>query len=125
MDTLTLTKDKTVTKIFQAATGGAICLYPTDTPMEGPSSSYDTFVELTTQSGDVMRRSSTVGSKGFTVCMKSPTYGNFQQPTIFGHMSIKTDLTPDPKVLAEIDTMIASLKKTLTPHGTRHGIRIN
>lgn len=114
VDTLTITKGKTELKIFQAATGGAICLYPTDTPMEGPSSTYDTYVEITTATGQLMRRSTTTASsgttKGFTICMKS-SYGNFQLPTIFGHMSLKTDLTPDPAILAEVDGMIASLKK--------------
>lgn len=114
VDTLTITKGKTELKIFQAATGGAICLYPTDTPMEGPSSTYDTYVEITTTTGQLMRRSTTTASsgttKGFTICMKS-SYGNFQLPTIFGHMSLKTDLTPDPAILAEVDGMIASLKK--------------
>lgn len=111
VDTLTITKGSAQLKIFQAATGGAICLYPTDTPMEGPSSTYDTFVEITTQTGELMRRSSTTATsgttKGFTICMKS-SYGNFQLPTIYGHMSITT---PDASLLPEVDAMIASLKK--------------
>jgi len=115
VDTLTLTKGSSQLKIFQAATGGAICLYPSDTPMEGPSSSYDTYVEIITQSADVMRRSATTATsgttKGFTVCMKSPVYGNFQLPTIYGHMSIATPLNPGSELLAEVDAMIASLKK--------------
>lgn len=114
VDTLTLTKGAYQIKIFQAATGGAICLYPSDTPMEGPSSAFNTYVEITTADGEKIRRSTTEKtsgtSKGYTFCMKS-SYENFQQPTIFGHMSLKTPLTPEPEILSQIDTMISSIKR--------------
>ncbi len=115
MDVLTLTKGTYQLKIFQAATGGAICLYPGDADMEGPSSRFDTFVAITNAGGAVFRRSGTTATsstkRGFTVCQKSETYGNFQQPTNFGHTSYTTPLTPDDAMLKEMDTMIASLKK--------------
>lgn len=114
VDTLVITKGSYELKIFQAATGGAICLYPTDTPMEGPSSSYDTFVPLVTADNIQMRRSTTNATsgsgKGFTVCQYSQ-YGNYQQPTIFGHTSYRTPTTPEESILLEMDAMIASLKK--------------
>lgn len=117
VDTLVISKGPYQIKIFQAATGGAICLYPGDTPMEGPSSTYSTFVEIMTQDGNLMRRSSTsAGSgttKGFTVCMKSATYGNFQQPTIYGHTSYTTPLTPESIILKEMDEMVRSIKKII------------
>lgn len=113
MDTLTLTKGTAQLKIFQAATGGAMCLYAGDADFEGPSSRYDYYVGITTADGVVLRRGSTIANngttKGFTMCQKgTETYG---QPTVFGHMSLTTALNPDATLLAEIDGMIASLKK--------------
>lgn len=112
-DTLTLTKGTTKLKIFQAATGGAMCLYPGDADFEGPSSRYDAYVPITTADGIILRRGSTNTNngttKGFTMCQKgSESYG---QPTVFGHMSLTTALNPDDKLLSEVDEMIATLKK--------------
>lgn len=113
VDTLILTKGTTTFKIFQAATGGAMCLYPDDADFEGPSSRYDSYVELQTADGVMLRRGTTNTNngttKGYTVCQKgTETYG---QPTGFGHMSLTTGLPVDPTVIAEVDAMIASLKK--------------
>lgn len=113
VDTLTLTKGATTLKIFQAATGGAMCLYPNDPDFEGPSSQYDTFVDIKTNDNITLRRSSTNSNngvtKGYTMCQKGTE--NFGQPTGYGHMSLVTSLTPDPALLTEVDAMIASLKK--------------
>lgn len=113
VDTLTLTKGTTQIKIFQAATGGALCLYPADADFEGPSSRYDSFVEITTADNIVLRRSSTTATtgatKGYTMCQKGTE--NYGQPTGFGHMSLTTALNPGAALLAEVDGMIASLKK--------------
>ena len=109
MDTLTLTRGTAQIKIFQGATGGAMCFYPGDTVEEGPSSSYDEFVEITTTEGVKLRRGSTKGATSFTVCAKgSDSYG---QPTNFGHISYKTSTPPDLVTLTEMDAMIATLKK--------------
>lgn len=113
VDTLTITNGAYQIKIFQAATGGAMCLYPGDADFEGPSSRYDTFVNLTTKDGIVLRRGGTVAAsgtkRGFTVCQKgTESYG---QPTGFGHTSYSTPLTPDEAILKEMDGMISSLKK--------------
>ncbi|MCL4199858.1 hypothetical protein KJZ67_00775 [Patescibacteria group bacterium] len=113
VDTLTLTKGTNQLKIFQAATGGAMCLYAGDADFEGPSSTYDSFVTITTADNIVLRRGTTNtnngATKGYTMCQKgSESYG---QPTVFGHMSLTTALNPDPALLAEVDAMIASLKK--------------
>ncbi len=113
VDTLTLTKGTTTFKIFQAATGGAMCLYPDDADFEGPSSRYDSYIELQTADGVMLRRGTTNtnngATKGYTICQKgTETYG---QPTGFGHMSLTTGLPVDPTVIAEVDAMIASLKK--------------
>ncbi len=110
VDTLTLTKGTTKLKIFQAATGGALCLYPTDADFEGPSSRYDNYVTITTADGIIVRRGSTKGStSGYTMCQKGSE--NYGQPTVFGHMSLTTALNPDAALLTEIDGMIATLKK--------------
>lgn len=110
VDTLTLTKGTAQLKIFQAATGGAMCLYPGDADFEGPSSRYDTYVDVTTTDGIVLRRGSTgVSPKGFSVCQKGTE--NFGQPTIFGHMSFTSTSPLDATTTAEVDAMLASLKK--------------
>lgn len=113
VDTLILTKGTVKLKIFQGATGGALCLYPEDANFEGPSSRYDSFTELMTADGIVLRRSSTTANSGatmgFTFCQKGPD--SFGQPTVFGHMSLTTPINPDGALLKEADTIVASLKK--------------
>jgi len=113
VDTLTVTKGTNQLKIFQAATGGAMCLYTGDADFEGPSSRYDSYVTITTADNIVLRRGTTNinngVTKGYTMCQKgTETYG---QPTVYGHMSLTTSLNPDAALLTEVDAMIASLKK--------------
>ena len=110
-DTLTLTSTKGGTvKMFQGATGGAVCLYAGDPDFEGPSSRYDKYVELTTRDGIVLRRGWTTGSEqNFTVCQKSQD-GSWGQPTVFGHVSVKI-ASSDATEIAEVDAMLTSLKK--------------
>lgn len=114
IDTVTATKGEYQIKIFQAATGGAMCLYPGDPAFEGPSSAYDTFTDLTLKNGDILRRSGTLaagpgGKRGFTLCYKG-NYDNFQQPTPFGHVSYSTPPTPDVTILSEMDAIVASFE---------------
>jgi hypothetical protein len=110
MDKLTLErKGGYKIQIFQAATGGAPCLYPGDQDQEGPSSRYTKFVDLVTATGDKLRRSSTDTGSGFTVCeLQSGGYG---QPTSFGHISIATPDIPSNIVMQEVDSILSSLKK--------------
>lgn len=113
VDTLVIKNGAYEIKIFQAATGGAMCLYPGDADFEGPSSRYDTFVTFTTKDGVTLRRGGTNAAsgtkRGFTVCQKgTETYG---QPTVFGHISYTTPLTPDESMLKVMDEMIRGLKK--------------
>jgi hypothetical protein len=109
LDKLIISKGIYKISIFQAATGGAPCLYPGDAAVEGPSSTYTTFVNLVTGTGDKLRRSGTENPKAFTVCeFQSGGYG---QPTTFGHISIETGLNPPKSLLDEIDAMLTSLKK--------------
>lgn len=108
---LILTKDGNYSiSIFQAATGGALCLYDNDPDFEGPSSRFKTYKELTTQDARILRRSGDLNATAFTICQKGQD-GSFQQPTNYGHISVKLPSTWDQKVLDEIDSIISSLKK--------------
>ncbi len=107
---LILEKDGYSISIFQAATGGALCLYNGDPDFEGPSSKFDYFVELTTKDGRMLRRSGEMNGRSFTICQKSPD-GSFQQPTNYGHISVKLPTAWDDEGLKEVDTIIKSLKK--------------
>lgn len=107
---LTLKKNGYEINIFQAATGGAVCLYAGDAEFEGPSSKYQTFVNLTTQDGKNLRRSGDLNGNNFTICQKSAE-GSYQQPTNYGHISVKLPTNFNPEILTEIDSIISSLKK--------------
>lgn len=113
-DTLTIAKGGYSIKIYQAATGGAMCLYPGDPAFEGPSSSYDTFAPITTGDGTQLRRSGTNAAsgttRGFTGCQKAAD-STYQQPTHYGHMQYTVPLTFDKEILTEMDAMVASLTK--------------
>ncbi len=112
---LILEKDGYSISIFQAATGGALCLYPGDADFEGPSSKFEKFVNLTTKDSRNLRRSqnapteNTIGTS-FTVCQKSAD-GSYQQPTNYGHISIKIPSAWDDDGLKTVDSIISSLKK--------------
>lgn len=105
---LVLSNGEYIINIFQAATGGALCLYNGDAEFEGPSSRFTKFVDLTTKDNRSLRRSGE--GNAFTVCQKSGD-GSYQQPTNYGHIAIKTAANPTAEMLSEIDQIISSLKK--------------
>jgi len=107
---LILTKDDYSITIFQAATGGALCLYPNDAEFEGPSSKFEVFTIITTQDLRTLRRSGDKNGSAFTICQKSVD-NSYQQPTNYGHISIKLPANFTPEILTEIDSIISSLKK--------------
>lgn len=109
-ETLTLSKNGYEIKIFQAATGGALCLYPNDPEFEGPSSKFEVFTTLTTKDNRTLRRSGDKNSTAFTICQKSVD-NSYQQPTNYGHISITMPVNFTTEVLTEIDLIISSLKK--------------
>jgi hypothetical protein len=114
MDKITISKNGYEISIYQAATGGALCLYPGDPVPEGPSSSFKFYQSISGSDGIIYRRSwgdevNPAGTKSFTVCQKGT--GDYGQPTSFGHISYKTPTSYDDSVLKEMDGMIASLKK--------------
>lgn len=107
---LILEKNGYIISIFQAATGGALCLYPGDADFEGPSSKFESYIALNTMDDRTLRRSGNKNETSFTICQKSPD-GSFQQPTNYGHISIKAATNPTIEMLSEIDTIISSLNK--------------
>lgn len=110
LDRLTLTKDNYKITIYQAATGGAMCLYPGDAKIEGPSSSYDSYVDLTTSTGEKLRKSTSGVNKSATVCELQQ--GGWGQPTSFGHISIEVPANGGTSAMTqEIDQILMSIKK--------------
>ena len=96
--------------IYQAATGGAQCLYPGDTPAD-MSTSFGPFTFIQDASGTQYRRARTLGSaSGYTICQKSDT--TYGLPTSFGHVTYTSPANPDPEILKEMDTIFATIKKT-------------
>lgn len=110
-DKLILTKDGYKITVWQAATGGALCLYPGDVDVEGSSSKYTMFKDILTQTSNKLRRSWTEGGIGYTVCEKTGT-NPYGAPTTFGHMTIQAPVGgATPTMITEIDSILTSLKK--------------
>lgn len=110
IDTLTLTNDGYEIKIYQAATGGSLCLYPGDAPFEGPSAPYETYTAISGSEGLSFRRSGDEGGTAFTICQMQED-GSFFAPTKFGHVNLTLPAGFDENMLAKMDGMIATLKK--------------
>jgi len=109
IDKLTLTKNGYSVTIYQAPMGGGGCIYKGDPPNE-MAQLYTDFAEINGKSGQY-RRSWTQGpgqSTTYAICQKAPdnSYGSI---TAFGAISIVTPNPADPKMLSEVDGMIASL----------------
>lgn len=109
MDKLTLSKGGYKIVIYEAATGGAQCLYPGDPDAE-MATRYTTFIEITTQNGGKLRRGGTTPT-AFTVCEKPLGNIAYGLPTTFGHISITTPASPTAAMMTEIDGILATLKK--------------
>lgn len=110
-DLLTLTKDSYKITINEGAFGGSGCLFPGDPPSEF-AQTYAKFVEIINSNGFVFRRGSTSNADtGWAVCQKSASDASFGAPTQFGHISITTPVNPSVSVMAEIDAILASIKK--------------
>lgn len=108
MDRLTLSRDGYEIIIYQAATGGAVCLYPEDPDFEGPSSRYADYTVIGTKEGRIFRRGGESGGTGYTLCSRQKD-GSFIQPTFFGHISYKVPVATDPSILVEMDVIIGSI----------------
>lgn len=108
IDTLVITKGNYKLQILQGGMGGAPCLYPGDKDVEGPSSRYLNFTEITTQDGIILRRGESEPQSAIGVCEKQN--GSWGEPTSFGAISY---FVPgrDPSIIKILDHMLASLKK--------------
>lgn len=95
--------------IQQGGFGGSACLYPGDPSSQGPAGNFTSFVELTTKSGDKLRRSGLDNGKGFGVCQLTQ-YG-WGAPTLYGHISLTVPISPTPEELTILDNILSSLTK--------------
>jgi hypothetical protein len=98
--------------ILQGGFGGSVCLFPGDPDSEGPSARYDAFKEITTTSGDKLRRSWTgneLTAKYYTICHLTQ-YG-WGAPTLFGAIGIKTPTPATTEGLATIDRILTSFTR--------------
>lgn len=109
LDRLNLTKAGYKISIFQAATGGVACLYTGDPEVEGPSVTYPFYKQLTTESGNKLRRGGEEGGAAFTVCEFQSN--QWIAPTSFGHISITLPANAPEAAIEEIDSMLTSLTK--------------
>ncbi len=110
IDRLILSKSGYKVTIYQAPTGGAICLYPGMPKVDGPTSNYDSYVDITTKSGEKLRKSTSGVNTNSTVCeFQSENWG---APTSFGHISIEVPGNGGTaQMVQEIDSILMSLKK--------------
>lgn len=107
----TLTKDKYSISIYQAPMGGAFCIYPGDE--EGNfKQMYKKFKEFTGTNGITYRRSwdEKPGDITYTVCQKGQD-GSFGTFTTFGGVTVTAPNPADEQMMAEIDSIILSLKE--------------
>lgn len=113
ISTVTLTKDDYTLKIFQAATGGAGCIYEGDMP-EGPASDYrnNKYKDLKTGFTTLRQTESpSSGKMSYNYCQKSETEDSYGQPTSVGHMSVSTQVAnPDPEIVSEFEKIVKSIK---------------
>lgn len=106
---LTVSSDQLAVSILEGGFGGAVCLFPGDPDSEGPSGRYANFKDITTQSGDKLRRVWDDPAKGFGLCQLTQ-YG-WGTPIIYGHVSLKTPPNPSAADLNTIDAILSSFKR--------------
>lgn len=109
---VTLAKGDYEISITQGGFGGAMCLYPGDADIEGPSARYGSYKAITTQSGDALRRSWTgdeLTTTGFGICQNTQ-YG-WEAPTLYGGIGFNTPATRIKTMLDEMDSILSSLTK--------------
>ncbi|MBI4098060.1 MAG: hypothetical protein HY426_03395 [Candidatus Levybacteria bacterium] len=113
VSTVILTKDTYALKIYQAATGGAGCIYEGDLP-ESPASDYrnNEYKDLITGFATLRQTETPSGGKmSYNYCQKSKTEDSYGQPTNVGHMSVTTQVAnPDTAIISEIEEIVKSIK---------------
>ena len=112
ISTVTLTKSGYTLKIFQAATGGAQCIYEGAMP-EGPASDYRNakYTDLESFASLRQTESPANGKMAYSYCQKNTTDSSYGQPTSVGHMSVTTGVAAaDPVILSEIEEIVKSIE---------------
>ncbi len=113
ISTVTLTKNGYVLKIYQAATGGAMCIYEGNLP-EGPASDYrnNEYTDIVTSFATLRQTETPSGGKmSYSYCQKSSTEDSYGAPTSIGHMSVTTGVAnSDPEIISEIEEIVKSIK---------------
>lgn len=113
---LVLSKNGHQLSIYQAATGGADCVYPGDSTPEGPAGMYGSYVEFAGNDKITYRRgmvdSTNISTQNFGVCARVQNI-SFGEPTPFGHILYQTPKAFDQDILAEMDGIVASLTRVL------------
>lgn len=107
-DKLTISQGTYSVSIYQAAFGGGGCTYPGQPPTEF-SQSFSNYTEIV--STTTYRRSwnkPAGNTNSYTVCQKGPD-GSFGSITTFGAISAKSPEPADPKIMKDIDVIIASI----------------
>lgn len=111
IDKLTLSKNGYTLTIYQAAMGGGGCTYKGE-PEQMMSQSFSDFADIKTPT-DTFRRSwnqTAAKTISYNVCYKG-TDGSYGTISSYGAISAVSPNPADSVILAEIDSMIASLKK--------------
>ena len=110
-DKLTITKGAYSLSIYQAPMGGGGCLYPGDAPAE-MSQTFTDFINVKGKVDELRRSWNQTAAKTitYTICKKGTdgSYGTFSS---FGSISAASPNPADKAILAEIDSMLASIVK--------------
>lgn len=113
-DKLTLTKNGYTLSIYQAAVGGGGCLYKGDAPHE-MAQTFTDFADIMGKSAQFRRSWNQDADPNkpitYSVCQKNTTDGSYGSPTEFGAISATAANPSDAAILAEIDSIIASITK--------------
>jgi hypothetical protein len=103
---LMLKKKDHILSIGQSNAGAGRCLYEGDVP-QSMSPYFNTFVEFSGKLNTYRRGPNDAVHS--IVCQKKND--SFMMPTDFGYITYTTPASPDPQILAEMDAIVASLKK--------------
>lgn len=107
---VTISRGQYAIAIYQAPTGGSVCVYPGD-PAADMSSQFGPYVTIRDASGNEFRRAPPAGnSGGFTLCQKGPSL--FGLPTIYGHVTYAVPAESDPATIKEMDAIFATIRKS-------------
>jgi len=106
---LTLMKNEMEIKIYQAAMGGAGCIYKGEVP-EGPYSDLRNkpYVDVISKAG-IFRRTQYNDKNGYSFCQSLNNGKTFGGPTTIGGITYITPSNADESILEEMDNIIKSI----------------